>query len=345
MCSKSIRKLAISTVVAVVLIAAVSSRADAGWHYYGSSNAYGYYWYPGKVALHVAGDVVHHVFSPHYAYYYGHSPYGTYRSYCSFGYPICCVETIPCCDEVSVQSATETGEPTPADDAAAMDSVLKDATTTEAGDAAADSDLDLAPDADTDADADADADADVDTNVWSNDRLDVDVNLDTDRDNDLDIDTTPPDIPFVPDSHDVLPGSDADPSATPGFLDRDPTPTPAPAFPRPGDGTSLGPDDMQLLVSVPENARIYINDKPTATPGRERQYVSRNLIPGLRYTYRVRAEVTRGGRTLSQTKVVGAKAGDLARLAFDFPEEQVVGAAAPKPVQTSLTLHVPADGR
>jgi uncharacterized protein (TIGR03000 family) len=85
-----------------------------------------------------------------------------------------------------------------------------------------------------------------------------------------------------------------------------------------------------LTVSVPSEAKIYVNNKLTSTPGAERQYVSRGLDRGYSYKYQVRAEIERDGEILTQTKVVDLKAGDSRQLAFDFD--------AP---ETTLTVHVP----
>jgi uncharacterized protein (TIGR03000 family) len=92
-----------------------------------------------------------------------------------------------------------------------------------------------------------------------------------------------------------------------------------------------------LTVSVPQDAKIYVNDQPTTSTGGVRQYVSRDLQSGFNYTYEVRAEATRNGRTVEQVKRVDLRAGETAALAFDFP--------AAESVETSLTVHVPADAK
>jgi len=51
----------------------------------------------------------------------------------------------------------------------------------------------------------------------------------------------------------------------------------------------------------------------------------------------VRAEVVRDGRTVEQVKKVDLRAGETARVAFDFP--------AGNSAETSLTVHVPADAK
>lgn len=93
--------------------------------------------------------------------------------------------------------------------------------------------------------------------------------------------------------------------------------------------------EAHLEVSLPEDAKVYVNDKPTSTPGDVRRYISRNLKPGTTYTYEVRAEVEREGELYQQTQVVELEAGLEKSIAFDFSASEI-------PV-TTLTLNVPED--
>jgi uncharacterized protein (TIGR03000 family) len=97
-----------------------------------------------------------------------------------------------------------------------------------------------------------------------------------------------------------------------------------------------------LAVQVPEQARVYVNDKLTTTPGTNRRYISRGLVSGFRYTYEIRAELDRAGETLSDTRVVHVRAGETSEVAFDFDNTapQLASSTA-----TTLTLHVPEDAR
>jgi uncharacterized protein (TIGR03000 family) len=94
-----------------------------------------------------------------------------------------------------------------------------------------------------------------------------------------------------------------------------------------------------LTVHVPSDARVYINGRLTKTPGAQRQYLSRGLLPGCGYGYEVRAVIERDGRQLTDTQVVRVHAGEAAQLAFRFDRP------APAAVQTTVTLHVPQDAR
>ena len=129
----------------------------------------------------------------------------------------------------------------------------------------------------------------------------------------------PSTIPVAPPAGGTLPPATVPPAAVP------------PA------GTPASYSDGLLAVSVPEDARIFVNGQPTSSTGGLRQYVSRNLKNGFNYAYEVRAEVVRDGKPVELVKSVNVRAGETAALAFDFP--------ATDSSQTSLTIHVPADAK
>jgi len=103
----------------------------------------------------------------------------------------------------------------------------------------------------------------------------------------------------------------------------------------PAEASSRATGSTTLTVNVPQDARVYVNGMLTTTPGTDRRYVSRGLAKGYEYTYEVRAVVHRGGKELSDTRVVRVDAGRSANLAFNF--NQLPSASVP----TNLTLHVP----
>ena len=113
----------------------------------------------------------------------------------------------------------------------------------------------------------------------------------------------------------------------------------APATPPnlpPENGASLDRDEGGLTVSVPADAKIFVNGKATSSTGSYREYISRGLEPGYEYNYEVRAEVVRNGETISDVKTVSLTAGKLERVAFDFATEEV---------ETVVKLNVPADAK
>jgi uncharacterized protein (TIGR03000 family) len=122
-----------------------------------------------------------------------------------------------------------------------------------------------------------------------------------------------------------------DPSTVP--LDDAPPPAPPGGEPE----TSIRRADGLLAVDVPADARIFVNGQATRSTGDHREYVSRNLDRGHTYSYEVRAEVIRDGRTIQETKRIDLKAGETARLAFAL--------SPPAKVETKLTVHVPSDAK
>ncbi len=107
-------------------------------------------------------------------------------------------------------------------------------------------------------------------------------------------------------------------------------------------------DSVALEVEVPTEARVFVNGHETTSTGAMRRFVSRGLEPGYSYSYEVRAEVERDGKTLTETKVVKLVGGQAADLSFDFSagttsEENV--ANTPADSRTTLLLRVPANAK
>ena len=102
-------------------------------------------------------------------------------------------------------------------------------------------------------------------------------------------------------------------------------------------------DSAVLTVQVPTNAKIYVNGVATTSEGAERNYVSRDLRPGFNYTYELRAEFVREGKSVTETKSVTLTAGQTARV--DFEAETTKTAAAGEPLTTVLKVNVPANAK
>jgi len=96
-------------------------------------------------------------------------------------------------------------------------------------------------------------------------------------------------------------------------------------------------------VSVPADAKVFVNGRATTSTGAERQYVSRGLEDGQRYSYEVRAEITRDGKTVTETKVAQLTAGSQTNLTFSLTGSQETATA--KAPRTALKVNVPADAK
>jgi len=80
----------------------------------------------------------------------------------------------------------------------------------------------------------------------------------------------------------------------------------------------------KLVVELPEDAKLYIDDQLMKTASGKRTFSTPTLDRAQAYYYMVRAEVVRDGKTYSETKRVIVRAAETAQALF--PEEQLVQA-------------------
>ncbi|REK07507.1 MAG: TIGR03000 domain-containing protein [Planctomycetota bacterium] len=102
-------------------------------------------------------------------------------------------------------------------------------------------------------------------------------------------------------------------------------------------------DSVRLNVSVPDDATVFINDRPTTSTGGQREYVSHDLRSDSRYAFRVRAEFERDGQPVVEEKTVTLTAGQTASL--DLRAAAPVQTAAPAKTATTLVVHLPQDAK
>jgi uncharacterized protein (TIGR03000 family) len=76
----------------------------------------------------------------------------------------------------------------------------------------------------------------------------------------------------------------------------------------------------KLIVEVPADAKLYIDDQLMKTPSTRRVYSTPDLEKGQAYYYMVRVEVVRDGQVQTETKRVILRAGDEARADFTSTE-------------------------
>lgn len=104
---------------------------------------------------------------------------------------------------------------------------------------------------------------------------------------------------------------------------------------------SLNADSAVLTVSVPADAKIFVNGSATSSVGAERNYVSRDLRAGFNYTYELRAEFVREGKPVTETKTVTLTAGQTARVDFN----SIQTASNGEPLTTVLKVNVPENAK
>ena len=111
------------------------------------------------------------------------------------------------------------------------------------------------------------------------------------------------------------------------------TGTDANAKGKPAVGSSI------LKVQLPQDAKVFINDRLTKTEGSSRSYRSTNLEIGKEHRYSVKAVLNRDGVETIKTKLVKLTPGKNETIRFDFDSATPAKTA----IATTLKLEVPAD--
>jgi uncharacterized protein (TIGR03000 family) len=95
------------------------------------------------------------------------------------------------------------------------------------------------------------------------------------------------------------------------------------------EGTMLS-TKAKLVVELPANAKLYIDDKPMKNVAGVRSFNTPALEPGQAYYYLVRVETVRDGKPVSETRRVIVRAGQIARADFKDLESDAVRTAQAK---------------
>jgi uncharacterized protein (TIGR03000 family) len=72
-----------------------------------------------------------------------------------------------------------------------------------------------------------------------------------------------------------------------------------------------------IVVSLPADAKLMVDGKPTSSTSETRTFVSPRLDPSKIYYYTLKAEIVRDGQTLVLEKRVDIQAGRESRVTFD----------------------------
>jgi uncharacterized protein (TIGR03000 family) len=103
--------------------------------------------------------------------------------------------------------------------------------------------------------------------------------------------------------------------------------------PKPDKPVAL-PNQARLIVELPANARLYIDDQLMQTPSGRRTFNSPVIEPGQAYYYMARAEVVIDGKTYTETKRAVVRAGQVTQVTFQELLAATRG-VKPPPVQAS----------
>jgi len=90
--------------------------------------------------------------------------------------------------------------------------------------------------------------------------------------------------------------------------------------PMPGPKTSLDmPEPATIVVTLPAEAKLTIDDYVTNSNSERRVFVSPALTPGKDYSYTFKAEITRDNKPVVVTKEVTVRAGEETPVNIEFP--------------------------
>jgi uncharacterized protein (TIGR03000 family) len=76
-------------------------------------------------------------------------------------------------------------------------------------------------------------------------------------------------------------------------------------------------------VTLPADAKLIIDGKPTVQTSESRTFESPSLTPGKTYYYTLQATAVRDGKTETVTKKVEVRAGEATRVKIEIPEAAV----------------------
>jgi uncharacterized protein (TIGR03000 family) len=78
---------------------------------------------------------------------------------------------------------------------------------------------------------------------------------------------------------------------------------------KPMDEEVAAPAPARVVVKLPADARLFVDDDPCPLTSAERSFDTPDLRPGVTYHYTIRVEVTRAGRAVAESKRVTVRAG------------------------------------
>jgi len=97
-------------------------------------------------------------------------------------------------------------------------------------------------------------------------------------------------------------------------------------------------DAARVVVDLPADAKLFVNDQPTKSTAARRVFQSPRLDPGSRYSYLLRAELQRDGKKYEQTKKISVRPGQ--ETTASFTESDILASSpssVPKPSYAAAT--------
>ena len=114
------------------------------------------------------------------------------------------------------------------------------------------------------------------------------------------------------------------PPPPPGARDGRPAPK-GEKIPAPKGGTEevAVPTPAYIVVSLPAAATLSIDDAATVSASGTRVFTTPALQPGTDFSYTLKGELVREGRTISTSQIVKVRAGQETRVNLEFPAVSV----------------------
>jgi uncharacterized protein (TIGR03000 family) len=102
-------------------------------------------------------------------------------------------------------------------------------------------------------------------------------------------------------------------------------PMPPKEMPKPkkdGEGKEVAAP-ATIIVTLPADAKLTVDDNPTTSTSTTRVLVSPDLEPGKEFNYTLKGEIVRDGKTVVATQRITVRAGEETRVNLEFPTASV----------------------
>jgi uncharacterized protein (TIGR03000 family) len=86
---------------------------------------------------------------------------------------------------------------------------------------------------------------------------------------------------------------------------------------------TMAPAPATIVVDLPADAKLLIDNEPTSTTGTSRVFVSPTLNPGREYHYTLKAEIVKNGKSVKVEKVIAVRAGQITPASLTLPSAGV----------------------
>jgi uncharacterized protein (TIGR03000 family) len=87
--------------------------------------------------------------------------------------------------------------------------------------------------------------------------------------------------------------------------------------------TQAGPASATIVVSLPADAKLLIDNEATKSVGDSRIFVSPTLNPGREYHYTLKAQAVRDGKPVTVERVIAVRAGETTPASLTLPAASV----------------------